>query len=582
LFLELGVDTSKFSKDQRAALDKIAQFESQTKRAAGNARGQIQTVGDAFRDLTKDSRVGSSAAGIDNLATKLKNLGMSMQVSGGVGTPLGGMARGLGMLLSPAALGAAAIGLVAKEVWDLNKSETTLFATLKRNSELTGTSAANLFSLGLAAKTVGGDPAAVQAAIVQRDTALAGMSIGVGSAVPQLIGMARLRQFGARFNPGGFGQGADEESLFKAVNAYFKQNGRAKTMALTQGYGLMSADETDLAMSKNGWQEYQDTRAKVRAMKTGGGFEEVVRNSLKSQQGLGENDIAGSVNAAEAYGGIQQPMQTIVGLLTDIRAFISAILNGLSSVFHWAKVITPSNATKDTLASTVNSLVTAVGLKAPFSAEALMTERASIGKKTLMDLGLSADEAAAVIGNQMRESSMNPLSVNASGHRGIGQWDANRQSAYSKRFGYQIGSSDVSAAQQLIDQEKFTVQELLTSHRPALEAMKKAKTLLGKTGAFNDLFEVSGDSIGKRFSYAQLALNLPAIQDLLAASNARNSGSVQHTVTSETNIGDVHLHTNATDPASHATAFRDGISKQPLVGLSALVDLSLSTRATVL
>src|ERR1700723_2487604 len=257
LFLELGIDTTKFSKDQQRALAKIQQFESQTKRSAGNARGQIQTVGDAFRDLTKDSRVGSSAAGIDSLATKLKNLGMSMQVSGGVGTPLGGIARGLGMMLSPAALGAAAIGLVAKEAWDFNKSMTASNATLARNAELSGMSATNLWAMGQAAKTVGGNAEGIEASIAGLQTSLAGMSIGVGSAVPQLIGMARLARYGAKYNPGGFGQGVDEESLFKAVNQMYQTQGRAKTLAMVTQYGLMNEDQANLAMSANGWKEYQ-------------------------------------------------------------------------------------------------------------------------------------------------------------------------------------------------------------------------------------------------------------------------------------------------------------------------------------
>jgi hypothetical protein len=77
LFLELGFDTSKLSKDQVRAITKIREFEAQAKRSSGKAADSIKTVGDAFRDLAKDSRVGSSAAGIDNLATKFKNLALA-------------------------------------------------------------------------------------------------------------------------------------------------------------------------------------------------------------------------------------------------------------------------------------------------------------------------------------------------------------------------------------------------------------------------------------------------------------------------------------------------------------------------
>jgi Phage tail lysozyme len=583
LFLELGIDTTKFSKDQTRALGKIQQFESQAKRSAGNASGAIKTVGDAFKDLYKDSQVGASAKGIDSLATKFKNLGISMQVAGGVGAPMGMMARALGMMLSPAALGVAAIGLLAKETWDFNKSMTASNATLARNAELSGMSATNLWAMGQATKTVGGNAEAVEASIAGLQTSLAGMSIGVGSAVPQLIGMARLRKYGAKFNPGGFGQGVDEESLFKAAQQMYQKEGRAKTMAFMTQYGLMNEDQANLAMSATGWQDYQNAKAKAEAMKTGGGFEAVVRNSLKSQQGLGENDIAGAINAEEGYGGIQQPMQTIVGLLTDIRTFVGAILNGLSSVFNW--ISHPGQAldgakdfasgVKYATVESAKAVMDLAGSAATSIFQGPAKERMATAMQALMNKGLSQDDAAAIVGNMAQESSMNPLARNGN-HIGLGQWDASRQADFAKRYGYQMGSDAVPQGKQFNDQTLFALDELQSSQRAAATAMGKARGLLEKTSAFMMLDERPGDSsLSQRFSYAEQA------SAMLAAVNSRASPP-QNTVTSETNIGDVHVHTNATDPASHAAAFRDGISKQPLVDPSALVALSLSTRGMAL
>jgi Phage tail lysozyme len=577
LFLELGVDTSKFSKDQAKALTKIQEFESQVKRSTGKAGDGIKTVGAAFRDLAKDSRIGSSAAGIDNLATKFKNLGMSMQVSGGAGAPLGMMAQGLGMLLSPAALGAAAIGLVAKEAWDFNKNMTASNATLARNAELSGMSATNLWAMGQAAKTVGGNAEGVEASIASLQTSLAGMSIGVGSALPQLIGMARLRKYGAKFNPGGFGNGADEESLFKAAAAMKQTEGRAKTMAFLTGYGLMGEDQANLAMSSGGWDEYKKAQAKAEAMKTGGGFENVIRESLKSQVGLGENDIAGSINAEEAYGGIQQPMQAIVGLLTDIRSFVSAILNGLTSVFNWVsspkqtydKVVDATSRAIDTVADSLNVF------KGPSE------ERMTSAMQTLMGKGLSKDDAAAIVGNMAQESSMRPLVSNA-GHIGLMQWDKSRQADFAKKYGYQMGSANVPESKQFNDQTLFAMDELKTTQKEAANAMAKVRDLLSKTGAIMMLDERPGDSsLSGRFSYAEQARDLANAQTMLQAANAK-AVPVQNTVTSETNIGDVHLHTNATDPKGHVDAFRDGLSDLPLMDPSSLTSLSLSTRGMAL
>jgi hypothetical protein len=326
LFLELGVDTTKFSADQQKALAKIADFEKQTKRAASGARSGVKSVGAAFSDLAKDSRIGAGADRLDNLASKFKSLGASMQASGGGAAPFGAMATGLGMLLSPASLGIAAIGLLGKGVWDLNRDMTSMNATLARNAELAGMSTDKLWAMGQAAQTTGGNPVAVEQGITNLQTTLAGASIGVGNAQAQMTGMARLAPYGAHYNQGGFGQGVNEESLFKAINNFKQQHGRAQALALFLGSGFGSQDQFDFMVSSGGWGEYKKTLAKAKALKAPGGFEGVVRESLKSQVGLGEKDIQSAVNREQAYGGVQGGMQTVVGLLTDISAFLGSIL----------------------------------------------------------------------------------------------------------------------------------------------------------------------------------------------------------------------------------------------------------------
>ena len=568
LFLELGIDTSKFSKDQQAALAKIAQFESQTKRAASGARGGIQTVGDAFRDLAKDSRIGASAASLDNLATKFKNLGISMQVSGGAGTPFGAAALGLGRLLSPATLGAAAVGMLATETWSFNKEMTAVNATLARNAELSGMSATNLWAMGMAAKTIGGDPAAVQASIASLQTALAGMSIGVGNATPQLIGMARLRRYGARFNTGGFGKGVDEESLFKAGYAYYQQHGRAATMAMLTQHGLTNADQADLIMSPTGYQEYKKAQAQAEAIKTGGGFDAIVRESLKSQVGLGEADIAKSVAAESAYGGIQQPMQTIVGLLADIYAVLSSILGYIAraaAFFHIPEIA------KDIAGPAVSGMGVGPRLLSKGAGFARKTWSAI---KTLMGLGIPPLEAASLVGNQMQESGLDPYAVNASGHRGIGQWDKSRQAAFAKIFGYRMGFGPVTPEQQLKDQEKFTQIELETTHRRAAAAMAKAKSLMGKSLAVMREYEIVNDgSFVNRLAFAQQALAM------VNAANAPRPSSVHHTVTHDTRIGEINLNSPSNDPKAHVDVFRQGISNHPLLSPAAQGSVALGTRA---
>lgn len=578
LFLELGIDTTKFSSDQTKALTKIAQFESQTKRASGKAASSVKTVGDAFRDLAKDSRVGASADRLDSLATKFKNLGVSMQASGGLGTPFGGMAKGLGMLLSPAALGAAAIGLVGAEVWDFNRKMTDSNATLARNAELSGMSTRNLWAMGEAAKTVGGNSEAIESSIANLQTTLAGASIGVGSATAQLVGMARLSPYGARFNRGGIGSGVDEESLFKAVHSMYQRQGRARTMALVTSYGLMNEDQANLAMSSGGWEEYQKALAKTKTITAPGGFEGVVRNSLKSQAGLGELDIEKAITAEQAYGGIQAPMQTLVGLVTNILAVLNAMLGLVSQIVNFVsggKAVDAMQASQSWLSNLLPGVVAA-------TSPDVIKQRQAMVRAKLMHGGESALNAAAITGNLTQESQLDPLATSDNGaHLGIAQWDKARQTAFAKQFGYQMGARSVSAAKQRFDQIQFLLTELKTTQRRAQSDLSAAPNLNLKTWSFQKDYERPGDtdhSFGKRFGFAQEVMN--SLADMLSAASSAPA-AVHHTVTSHTKIGDVHVHTPATDPKSHVEAVRKGISDQPLLNPIAQGVVSLATRGMV-
>jgi hypothetical protein len=208
-----------------------------------------------------------------------------------------------------------------------------------------------------------------------------------------------------------------------------------------------------------------------------------------------------------------------------------------------------------------------------------MRGKMSKGMQTLMGLGLSKDDAASLIGNMSQESSMNPLAANK-GHLGLMQWDKARQADFAKRYGYQMGSSAVKADQQFKDQLAFSLDELQSTQRSAAAAQAKARDLLGKTSAIMNLDERPGDnSLSKRLEYAQQASRLADVAGMVQAA-ATKAGSVQHNVTSETTIGDVHVHTNATDPSSHVNAVRRGLSDatQPLADPAAQATVSLATR----
>jgi hypothetical protein len=575
LFLELGIDVSKFSKDQQKALSKIAQFETQAKRSAGKAAEAVKTVGAAFRDLSKDSALGASTAHLDTFAKKLKALGQSAQVSGGAGTPFGLMAEGLGMLLSPAALGVAAVGLLGKGMWDLNKNMSAANATMFRQSQLSDMNANSLWAWGEAAKTVGANPQDITGGISSVQTAIAGMMVGAGNATPQIQALARL---GLGWNAQSGLDDAQVTQMFNKVHQLAAQKGYKNLGGLKALTGpLMNDAMFALATSPNF--DPATMQSQIKAMEPAN-LGEILKKSLMSQEVLGKLGIQKDLLAETAYGGEQGLLQAVVTILTSMLGLVSRIADFLTSPKKIADAAkTGWDATVDA-ASHVPDNAVKVGklLKDLVSPSAhRMRDAMSRGMQNLMSAGASKDEAAAIMGSFAQESSMDPFASNR-GHVGQGQWDKARQADFAKRYGYQMGSSAVSKEQQEKDQQLFALYELQTTQRKAASEMAKAKDLFGKTKSFMDLYERPGDdSLSRRFELAQQASRLADVAGMVAAGR---SASVQHNVTSETNIGDVHVHTNATDPSSHVNAVRKGLSDatQPLADPAAQATLSLATR----
>jgi hypothetical protein len=102
---------------------------------------------------------------------------------------------------------------------------------------------------------------------------------------------------------------------------------------------------------------------------------------------------------------------------------------------------------------------------------------------------------------------------------------------------------------------------------------------MAKTKAFMDVYEGPNDnSLSARYFNALDASRLADVAGMVTSANSRSS-SVQHNVTSETHIGEVNVHTPATDPRSHANAVAQGITDHPLLSPSAQGSVALSTRA---
>lgn len=583
LFLELGIDTSKFSKDQQAALAKIAEFERRSKKGAKGASQAVKTVGEAFRDIADDSRIGTGAHRLDTLATKLKGLGQAAQVSGGAGTPLGKMAEGLGALLSPAALGIAAVGLLGKGMWDLNEKMTATNATIFRQAQLSGMNAKNLWAWGEAARTVGAQPQDITGGISSLQTAVTGMGIGAGNATGQLVALARLGGIGWNFQ-----SGVNIPQLFERVHELAKARGyrnlgalRALTAPLMNG--AMWALATDPAFNPDKLQGYIKGLAPP-------SFGKVLRGSLESQKLLGKKDIMEAVLAERAYGGIQNPMQALVGLMTNLLAAVNTMLGWTIKIADWiAKIaehfgIKPVGDLAGRLATAmmgapVGAMIGGVSVRgrlpSDFDAKQAMAMRALMGR------GMSRNEAAALIGNASQESSLNPFATNDHGaHIGLFQLDKSRQKQFAKAFGYAIGSKAVSARQQFLDQVVFAQMELASSQSAAARKMAAAHDLYGKTRAFEKYDERPGDhSFGRRLVFAQEAYENAASVARMQAAYSRRHGVINRNVTHHTRIGEVNVHTQATDANGMAKGARHALTTHPLLGPVEQHQVTLSTSA---
>lgn len=554
LFLELGIDTSKFSSDQQKALAKITEFETKAKKSGKGASDAIKTVGEAFRDLAKESRIGASAAGVEQLAGKLTMLGKSAQAAGLFG---GAAAEGLGMLLSPVSIGIAAVGALGAVMWDLNSKMSDTNATIYRQAQLSGMNAANLWDWGEAAKTVGANPQEVTGGIAALQTSIMGMGIGAANATPQLTALARL---GVPFN---FKTGADIPALVTKVHEMAAAGNYENLGALRALTGPVMNDAL-FNIATN--QAYDPSKLKAQiheqeAANTG----EILRKSLESQSVLGKLGISKDILAETAYGGTQGLMQAMVELLTRILDGVTKLVDFLVGVP--SAVVDSASRIPDNFSSSMSSVWKAV--KDMFSPT---QHKATSALKTLMGFGASATDAEAIVGNLMQESSMNPMAENKKGYRGLAQWSKSRQADFAKRFGYGMGSNSVGEYKQSLDQLQFLWEEMQGPQQQAAREMAKAKDLFGKTSAFMKYFEAPGDSsLNKRFAFAQSAKSMA---DTVGATSNRS----HVTVSNDTRIGEVNIHTPSTDPDAHADSFIKGVSTHPLFGPTDLGKLALGTR----
>jgi uncharacterized protein YoaH (UPF0181 family) len=585
LFLELGIDTSKFSKDQQRALEKIKQFESETRKSADKAAGRVKKVGEAFRDIADETAIGASARRLDTMAVKLKALGQAGRVSGGVTGGLGMMAEGLGTLLSPATLALTAVTALGVGVWDFDKKMTAANATIFRQAQLSGMSAKNLWAWGEAAKSVGASPGSVTGGIASLQTAVTGMGIGAGNATAQLVALARLGGVGYNFQ-----SGVNIKQLFERVHQLAKKSGYQNLGALRALTSpLMNSAMFELATSPTF--NPDDLQAQIKRMEPPG-FGKILAGAVKSQQELGLLSASKDTLMERAYGATHNVFDAMAVGIQQLVGYVSAIWNFLS---HPAKALHHAEHLAHAVLHGAEKGWKAGGM---FGALHGAVEgyhgavNASVGRKmmpmvnALMAQGLSRGDAEAMAGNFMQESSLNPFARNGS-HFGLAQWDQSRQ-ALARRNGFDLSTES--------GQVQFAAWELRNTPygRQALARMRAAKTLQGKTLALDAFFERSGEVAYRGGKYGIMGVqNLGAVMNRLkyagdaqaamhyAATLANAAHARPHvvhsTTTHHTRIDAVNVATQATDAEGMAAGARKALSTHPMITPSAQHQVTLSS-----
>ncbi|HUE26304.1 MAG TPA: phage tail tip lysozyme [Solirubrobacteraceae bacterium] len=113
--------------------------------------------------------------------------------------------------------------------------------------------------------------------------------------------------------------------------------------------------------------------------------------------------------------------------------------------------------------------------------------------------GLTAAQAAGVVGNLQQESSLNPAEPGG----GLAQWIGSRWSALVAFAGKQGASPDSAALQ-----AEYLWHELTTSERGALTALKKTTTPQQAARVFSEQYERPSDpQLANRERYATEALS---------------------------------------------------------------------------
>jgi len=200
--------------------------------------------------------------------------------------------------------------------------------------------------------------------------------------------------------------------------------------------------------------------------------------------------------------------------------------------------------------------------------------------KRLMDYftsqGLDVTHGAAILGNYMAESTLNPKATNTDGgqlHAGLAQLGPEERAAFERFAGF--GILDPRATDMV--QAAFMLHRLKTTK--AGKNFFGAKDLEAATRAIYSDYERPGESdttFGRRLSYSRAFLNqnmpmgstsapapLPTMP-MGATANIPPTGN-NNTTNVKTDIQNINIHTQATDGQGVVRAFQEGVNNNQLI-----------------
>lgn len=188
----------------------------------------------------------------------------------------------------------------------------------------------------------------------------------------------------------------------------------------------------------------------------------------------------------------------------------------------------------------------------PTGIGSLPTDSVSKGKAIAAnlqkDLGLTADQAAAIVGNLEHETGgfkhLQEINPTGGGRGGLGwaQWTGPRRrefEAWSKEHNLDPMSDEANYG--------FLLHDLKGKYSGTLESLKNTHGVAEGTGVFEKGYEGAGVvAMMSRLNWASKLLSGAPVSNRLPSSGAPSSGAA-HGQMASVNIGDVTVHTQATD-----------------------------------